>query len=56
MRWLKIFFKDLLGFTDSSNGQFLIAHRFEPRAIEPDVQLGSADIVPLQAIGRRRRS
>jgi hypothetical protein len=27
MSWLKIFFKNVLGFTDGLNGQFLIAHR-----------------------------
>jgi hypothetical protein len=26
MSWLKIFFKNVLGFTDGLNGQFLIAH------------------------------
>jgi hypothetical protein len=26
MSWLKIFFKNALGFTDGLNGQFLIAH------------------------------
>jgi hypothetical protein len=56
MRWLKIFFKNLLGRTDGLNGQFLIAHCIELHAIEPALQLGFADIVPLQAIVRRGRS
>jgi hypothetical protein len=56
MRWLKILFENLLGFTDGLNGQFLIAHWLELRAIEPGVQLSYADIVPVQVIGRRGRS
>jgi hypothetical protein len=35
MSWLKIFFKNLLGFTNGLNGQFLIAHGTELRTIEP---------------------
>jgi hypothetical protein len=51
MRWLKVFFKNLLGFTDGLNGQFLITHWLELRAIEPGLQLSFADIVPVPAIG-----
>ena len=37
MFWLKIFFKNALGFTDSLNGEFLIAHCLELHAIEPPI-------------------
>src|ERR1700754_4583369 len=54
VRWLKIFFENLLGRTDGLNSHFLIAHCIELHAIEPAFQLGFADIVP--TIVRRGRS
>jgi hypothetical protein len=35
MFWLKIFFKNALGFTNGLNGQFLIAHCLELPAVDP---------------------
>jgi len=51
MSWLKIFFKDLLGFTDGLNGQFLIAHCLRLHAIEPPIQVGPPNLVPLSEQG-----
>src|SRR5882724_12490596 len=52
--WLKIFFKDLLGFTDGLNGQFLIAHRFKLHATEPPIQVMAPNLC--STIGTRPRN
>jgi hypothetical protein len=46
MYWLKIFFENLLGFTDRLNGQFLIAHCIRLHAIKFPSQRSSGDLVP----------
>src|SRR5258707_15031924 len=55
MSWLKIFFKNVLGFTNGLNGQFLIAHCLELHAIEPLIQFRRAKFVPLAEPGHARR-